>query len=333
MFLPCASYAAFPIGYKVEERTIETRMSDVLSPKISIILTNYNDGELLPTALEAICEQSPHPDEVIVVDDGSSDNSVEVINGFCRKHTFVSLVQHTKNMGVQAAGSSGLDHSTGDYIGWFAADDQILPGFLKNVQAAILNNPGAGVIFGDVVVIAGDAPSQNIKHRQFQVDELTYFGPQSLRRILRERYIWIAPNAAVIRRDALVASGGWHHDLEWLSDWFAAYTVALRYGVVYVPYLSGNISYRPDSYSKSAQSDLGRQREVFKALFRILSRPDFKDIRHFIKLAPILLLQPLGPRILWSLALSWSTWDIFIPTLFAKICFSVKGRWNLVMSR
>lgn len=88
-------------------------------PRVSVIIPNYNRADLIGITIENMLSQTLKPIEIIVVDDGSTDNSVEVIRSFGSK---VTLICQT-NQGPGAARNHGLQVATGDYIQFFDSDD------------------------------------------------------------------------------------------------------------------------------------------------------------------------------------------------------------------
>jgi glycosyltransferase involved in cell wall biosynthesis len=111
-------------------------------PRISVIIPTYNNGRYLPQAIQSIHDQQ-YPDvEIIVVDDGSTDDTPEILAHYGRTiHTI-----RQPNAGSAAARNTGLQHATGPYIVLLDADDWLLPGKFHK-QAAILQvNPRLGAI-------------------------------------------------------------------------------------------------------------------------------------------------------------------------------------------
>ncbi len=86
---------------------------------VSVIITNYNYGNYIASAIESVIAQDYKALEIIVVDDGSTDNSIEIISGYLPK---VHLVKK-ENGGVSSARNLGIVHATGKYIAYLDADD------------------------------------------------------------------------------------------------------------------------------------------------------------------------------------------------------------------
>ena len=98
-------------------------------PSVSVILPNFNHAHYLPQALKATLDQSVKPKEIIVIDDGSTDNSVDVISGFAKDNPSIKLTVNEKNLGVIPSSFIGFQQATGDYMLWSGADDYLLPDF------------------------------------------------------------------------------------------------------------------------------------------------------------------------------------------------------------
>lgn len=98
---------------------------NIVKPRVSIVITNYNYAQYLPDSVESCLNQTHKPYEVIVVDDGSTDNSVAILNKYPIK------VCKEKNNGVATARNIGGSISTGDYLIFLDADDKLDPTFIE----------------------------------------------------------------------------------------------------------------------------------------------------------------------------------------------------------
>src|SRR5262245_7866102 len=94
------------------------------TPALSIVVPNYNHGHLIGEALAAMAGQTAAPFEVIVVDDGSTDDSVARIRALAADMP-LQLHSHPRNRGVVAAMNTGLSLVKGDFVLFSAADDRL----------------------------------------------------------------------------------------------------------------------------------------------------------------------------------------------------------------
>lgn len=108
---------------------------DTLS--FSVIVPTYNRGHLLPRALNSIAAQTQTPLEVIVVDDGSTDDTIAILR---REYPDVVIFEET-HRGVSAARNRGIQASRGDWIAFLDSDDEWLPEKLARQNAALVSTP------------------------------------------------------------------------------------------------------------------------------------------------------------------------------------------------
>lgn len=102
--------------------------------KLSVIVPVYNVAPYLRDCLESLVSQgfSEGEYEVIVVDDGSTDNSLEIIQEYADKHSCIKCI-HQENAGVSAARNTALDHATGEYVTFVDGDDFVITGALRKM--------------------------------------------------------------------------------------------------------------------------------------------------------------------------------------------------------
>jgi glycosyltransferase involved in cell wall biosynthesis len=119
--------------------------------KISVIVPTYNRDDLLPRALDSILHQTRLPDEIIVVDDGSTDNTAEVIKPYIQQGIRYLPKQ---NGGPSSARNLGIQSATGEFIGFLDSDDQWQPEYLSLTSDLLHKNPSAAVVFTDAALLS-----------------------------------------------------------------------------------------------------------------------------------------------------------------------------------
>lgn len=135
-----ADDTAHGIAHRVGRRDIP--------PSVSVIIPTYNRGYCLARAIKSVLDQSYADFELIVVDDGSTDDTGSVLASFTDLR--LKVVRHPKNRGVGATINTGIRNSTGALIAFQDSDDEWLPEKLER-QAAVMNAGGdaLGVVYCD----------------------------------------------------------------------------------------------------------------------------------------------------------------------------------------
>jgi glycosyltransferase involved in cell wall biosynthesis len=291
---------------------------------IAVVLCNFNHGKYLTESLGHICGQTRSADQVVVIDDGSTDDSWGIIDKFVRKHPNLQALANGRNLGLEASIARALALVHCDYLVWTAADDRLLPLFLERNMEVLARYPDAALSFSEVVVLKGDTEeidrfsTNPAAPRNFDLSNLpAYLSPDQLRRRMKEGYLPIASNTAVIRVDALRKFGGFPVALRWFADSFTYTALAMRHGACVIPEPLALIRSRPESYSQRMQ-DEPQQTQVLKALLELLAQPEMRDIRAFMKECPSNL-TVYDPLLLELLARRPRDWDILV----------TYGRWKL----
>ena len=122
-------------------------------PTISVVIPLYNKQLEIGAAVRSALAQTRPPQEIIVVDDGSTDGGAEVVRAI--GSPLVRLVRQS-NAGVCAARNRGIAESTGEYIALLDADDAWEPGFLAEIAAMIREFPGCGLYCTAFSIISHD---------------------------------------------------------------------------------------------------------------------------------------------------------------------------------
>lgn len=116
------------------------------TPLISVIIPLYNKEKVVLKTLQSIVQQSYNDFEVVIVNDGSTDQSVKIISDFLINNNNLSHVSnirliHKSNGGVASARNRGIEDAKGQYIAFLDADDEWMPDFLTYINELIVKYP------------------------------------------------------------------------------------------------------------------------------------------------------------------------------------------------
>lgn len=217
-------------------------------PSFAIVTPSYNTGAYVSAAIRSVLDQDwPHVD-YLVMDGGSTDNTVEVLTSFGPRLKWVSQ----RDQGQADAINRGFAQTRGDVLGWLNSDDAYAPGALRAAAEFLGAHPDVAMVYGDADFIdaAGD-----------RVARCAHVEPLFSRRRLLHYSDFVVQPAAFFRRSAFDAVGGLDPSLNWAMDYdlwlkFAA----ANFKVAYLPRVLANYRWLGDS--KSAAGGWGRLKEV-----------------------------------------------------------------------
>lgn len=121
-------------------------------PKISIVTPSFNQGVYLEKTIRSVLLQGYPNLEYLIIDGGSSDQSVDVIRKY---ESWVDFWVSEEDRGQSHAINKGLEKSSGELMGWLNSDDYYLPGALFKVAMAYLEDPSVGAIYGQGHIVDG----------------------------------------------------------------------------------------------------------------------------------------------------------------------------------
>ncbi len=236
-------------------------------PMLSVILPNYNHGRYLERALDALLAQERPADEIIVLDDGSTDNSREIIARYAAINPSIRPMPNERNIGVIATLTRGLDAARGKYVYFGAADDFVLPGFFATGLAALEAHPQTGMFCSEMVLVDGNSgralgyrPPVRPRFSAGLVESGQFVS------LLRSADNFLLTGSSLIRRDDAVRARGFDAELSTFADAYLVRKVALTSGFYYCPraFLTWNIF--NDSVSRKTAGELDRSKAVFNAI-------------------------------------------------------------------
>ncbi len=115
---------------------------------VSVIIPTYNREEFIRDAIESVLSQGYKDLEIIVVDDGSTDDTKLAVDGYVQRYSEKIFYFYQKNAGPASARNLGVRHARGEYIAFLDSDDLWTPDSLEKRVALLKSNPDAGLVYG-----------------------------------------------------------------------------------------------------------------------------------------------------------------------------------------
>lgn len=123
------------------------------SKRISVVVPSYNHAAFINDTLDAIFQQTLVPQKLLVIDDGSQDNSLQIIENALKKCPFECELITGSNKGLSATLNEGLAKTDGEYFAYIGSDDVWLPNFLEERVKLLESRPQAVLAFGHAYLI------------------------------------------------------------------------------------------------------------------------------------------------------------------------------------
>src|SRR5438552_1628454 len=120
----------------------------VTRPLVSIVTPSYNQAAFLEETLLSVLEQDYEPIEYLLVDDGSTDSSPEIVERYADR---LAWWTRQENAGQVAALNRGFERATGEYMGYLNSDDTLLPGSVSRMVGELERDPELLLVYGDAL--------------------------------------------------------------------------------------------------------------------------------------------------------------------------------------
>ncbi len=235
------------------------------TPRVSVILPTFNRAAILPEAVASVQAQTFPDFELLIVDDGSTDDTSAVVTGRFGSDPRVRLLR-TANAGPAAARNRGLQEARGDLIAFQDSDDLWLPEKLALQVSQADEHPEAELFFCDAYDRGGPGGGRT------RFEGKRYRGDTSLRGIVAADFPVCTP-AALVRRAALAAVGPFDPSLACTEDWDLWIRLLERFPAVRLDRPLVILRAQPDSLSRT------RVLEKWRAMLDLFTRHEERLVR------------------------------------------------------
>ncbi len=245
------------------------------APLISVVIPTYNRAHRLRRALAGVQRQTCANLEIIVVDDGSTDGTAALLQGFPERR--LRYVRHDENRGGSAARNTGIAQARGSYVAFLDSDDEWMHEKLERQLAVFRRHPEiAAVSTADVVCRDGRAA------------EIRFTDPPEgpLLPTLLRRYIGVT-SSLMVKKSCLEAVGGFDEQLVRCQDWDLCIRLAERYSMVHLPDVLVRIHNHADeaSITSTPETMAGYRLFLQKHGRRIAAQGSAAVAEHHLRLA------------------------------------------------
>jgi glycosyltransferase involved in cell wall biosynthesis len=289
------------VDNRYEPRTAAGVLERSHGARVSVILPNYNHGWLLPRSLGALVQQSMLPQEILVIDDGSTDNSVAVIEAYRRRCDRIRLIRHTTNQGAFAAVRTGIAAASGEFLLFAAADDFVLPDLVARAVEALSTHPQAAFFCSQVALIDRQRRMVGLRPVIPPRYQSGYLSPTEVRRGIRHTDNWFVGPSVIYRREPLAAIGYFDESLGTLCDGLATRLLAFRHGFYFAAEVLAVWTVDPSSLSAKSSLSVTESRRVIDVGRRWITAQFPSDVRDTYR-------EIFDRRLRFNMARHWLVW-------------------------
>jgi glycosyltransferase involved in cell wall biosynthesis len=233
------------------------------SALVSVVITVYNGETFLAECLESVFSQTYHPMEVIVVDDGSTDRSLEIAKTFLG----VKHIVRQKNKDVSAARNAGVEKACGDFIAFIDHDDKWMPDKLAKQMGVFQKESMADLVFCDLIKFfpSGKTHHASDKHRI----ALSLTDDNLFSMLVRKNVLM--PSAVLVKKKSFLKAGKFDESFKTCGDyemWIRMAEMGMKFR--YLPEALTHYRQHTENASKKVET---MHRDRLRAIKKIFSSP------------------------------------------------------------
>ena len=219
-------------------------------PLVTVVTPSYNQGTFIEETILSVLNQDYPYIEYIIIDGGSSDNTLDIIRKYKNRLTWVSETDRGQSHAI----NKGFRMAKGEILCWLNSDDTYEPGTVRKAVECFLQNPGTNMVYGLVKIISesGEVTETTSATKPYDLWSVIHFG----------QIIYQA--STFFLKDAFEHAGELNEDLNWCMDWDLWIRIGMRYEVINVDHVFANI--RMYHSTKTSTGGFKRVKEIVKVM-------------------------------------------------------------------
>lgn len=235
---------------------------------VSVVIPCYRYGRYLEDAVGSVLRQEGVDVEVIIVDDASDDDSVDIARGLAASDSRVTAVLQSSNLGHIATYNHGLARATGTYVVLLSADDALAEGALARAVSLMQHHPTVGMVYGHAESFSEEVPSVNEAARSWTI----WRGKDWFARMCGHARNPVYTPSVMMRREAWNDVGAYDSQVPHAADMLLWYQTSTRWDI-------GRVNSRAQAFYRvhgrnmhltqfaGMLRDLSEQRDVVEIVF------------------------------------------------------------------
>jgi glycosyltransferase involved in cell wall biosynthesis len=243
-------------------------------PKVSVVIPTYNQASFIDETIRSVLNQTFQDFEIIVIDDGSTDNTPEVISALPVRYF------RQENQGCSAARNHGIKLSSGEYIAFLDSDDVLMENALEKGVDVLDRHPEVGFSYGQAYMMDENGRIHRVRKSSFLDSSTIVDGTEQIRELLF--FNRIPMSTLMVRRHCLDDVGGFNEELKNFEDRHICIRLAKRYSAAYIAEPLVKYRVHPNQIHKSVNHRLAEKAHLL-ILREIFEDPDTAPHFHYLK--------------------------------------------------
>ncbi|MGA2668939.1 MAG: glycosyltransferase [Ignavibacteria bacterium] len=237
-------------------------------PKISVIIPTYNRASLISESIDSVLYQTYKDFDLIIVDDGSTDNTKEIISRYDDPRV---KYEYRENRGVSAARNYGAEMTSADYIIFLDSDDILLENSLEKFVNCLDFNKEVGFGYGQANIMKVGGEVYRVRKSHFFTDSQIIDPVKQIRELIFHKPYTVSTCA--MRLSCFNAIGGFNEDMWFAEDWQFFVRLAKRYSAFYIAEPVTNMRVHDNQLQNEVKP--GREKAFFSIIKEVFEDPIF----------------------------------------------------------
>ena len=213
-------------------------------PRVSVIIPSYNNANYIARAIDSVLNQTYRDFEIIVVDDGSTDNTKDIVSSYPNPVKYLGQ----DNRGPSSARNAGIAASRGEFIAFLDSDDYFMKPNLEMKMSFLESNPRAGWIYSDWQYVNDEGSPLKKGSSKFKYSDKKLTG-EIFEELVRSRN-FISPCTVVVRRSVLDDVGHFDTVIPSQEEYDLWLRISLQYAAYYIDKVLVFVTVHPKSLSR-----------------------------------------------------------------------------------